>query len=131
MPDVLPPPIPDPVFEVDELTTPTYRATVVDDSDPPVALPAASLTTLTLSLYVINDDGTITYIRQAQNVKNTNNVTVSALGALVWSIQAADTTLVNTVPYEHHYAFFRWTWGSGKVGSRTIVLNVRQLPVVA
>mgnify|MGYP001563044346 CR=1 FL=1 len=46
--------------------TPRYTATLTDDLG--VALPAASLTTLTLTLYVIKTDGTVGYVnsRNAQ-----------------------------------------------------------------
>ena len=119
------------VYTVRELTTPKYTATITDDDG--VALPAASLTTLVLTLYVVKSDGTIGYVnsRNAQNVLNANNVTVSAAGAVVWSVQTADTTLIESLPFERHIALFEWTWSAGaKAGKHEVVLNVQNLTEV-
>ncbi len=121
------------VYDVLEKTTPAYTATVKDDAG--VALPAASLTTLTLTLYVINADGTTTIVnsRNAQNVLNVNNVTVDTNGLVTWSVQVADTTFVDaTLPFERHIARFDWTWSSGsKTGRHEVVLNVQNLTLVS
>lgn len=118
--------------DVLEQTTPKYTATITDDAG--VALPAANLTTLTLSLYVIKSDGTIAYVntRTSQNVLNTNNVTVDTNGLLTWSVQVADTTLVEALSYERHIALFTWTWSSGaKTGRHELVLTVKHLQTVS
>ena len=97
--------------DVLEKTTPKYTAVVRDNAG--AAIPAASLTTLTLLLYVIKADGTYSYLRGSagtgQNVLNTNNVTADANGNITWSIKVADTTLVEDVPFERHIALWGWT----------------------
>jgi hypothetical protein len=97
--------------DVLEKSTPRYTATITDDQG--AVIPAASLVTLTLFLYVIKADGTTSYIRGAagvpQNILNANNVTVDVNGHLVWSIRTTDTTLVETLPFERHIALFSWT----------------------
>jgi hypothetical protein len=118
--------------DVLELTTPRYTAVIQDDEGQP--LPAASLTSLTLTLYVIRTDGTIGIInsRNAQNVLNASNVTVSAAGLLVWSIQTADTALQETLAFERHIALWTWTWLAGaKTGRHELVLTVKNLQQVS
>lgn len=115
--------------DVLEEETPRYTATLKDDTG--TALPAASLSTLTLLLYVIKADGTKSYIRgsagSGQNVLNANNVTVSAQGAVVWSMQVADTTLAEDVPYEKHIALWEWTWPTSRAGRHELWVNVKAL----
>ena len=112
-----------------ERTTPRYRAVFKDDVD--AVIPAASLTTLLLTLYVTQTNGILFYIRSDQNVLNANNVTVDANGVLVWSIQIADTTMIEAVPYERHVALFEWTWAAGtKSGKHELVLVVKNLTAV-
>jgi|SRR5207249_215619 len=127
------------VFDVLEQASAIYRATVEDEDH--VALPASSLSTLTLTLYVVKADGTIAYVnsRNAQNVLNANGVTVyNALQTrsdgttynLLWAIAAADTTLVEALAFERHIALFEWTWPTGKAGKHEVVLRVRGLTEV-
>lgn len=121
------------IADVLEKTTPKYSAVIQDDAGNP--LPAASLTTLTLFLYVIKADGSTQYIRGAagapQNVLNVNNVTVDANGNLVWAIQTTDTTMVETLEFERHLALFTWTWAAGaKTGRHQVILVVKNLDVV-
>lgn len=118
----------DPVsFPVLEQTTGVVTATVVAN-DMVTPLPAASLLTLTLSLYVIKADGSIQVVnsRNVQNVLNANGVVVTAGGLLTWSYVAADTTLVESVPFERHIAIFAWT-ASGVQGKKEVVLVVQKL----
>lgn len=125
---VLPQPRVEPlVFEVKEQTTPKYTATVLDDAG--IALPIASLTTITLTLYVVQSDGTLAYVnsRNAQNVKNANNVVIDSAGLLTWSLAVADTTLIEDLPFERHLALFQWTWGSSRAGKHEVILNVQQI----
>jgi hypothetical protein len=91
-----------------------YTATLLDELG--AGVPAASLTTLTLTLY---DDktGAIINGRNAQNVLNANGVSVDASGNLVWAITPADTPIVtDTLQTETHYAVFKATWSSGAKG---------------
>ena len=112
-------------FPMAEKSTGQYTAQLVAN-DGVTALPAATLTTLKLTVYVTKADGTDTKIRDHQNVLNANNVTLSAVGALVWSIQVLDTTLVEAVPFESHVCVFEWTWPSG-AGKHVVVLVVAQI----
>lgn len=114
--------------DVLEKTTPRYTAILRDAQG--VAIPAASLVTLTLLFYVIKADGTYSYIRGSagtgQNVLNANNVTVDSNGALVWSLQVADTTLVEDLIAERHLAL--WTWTTATItGRHECVFTVKNL----
>lgn len=113
--------------DVLEGETPRYTATVKDDTG--AVLPAASLTTITLTLYVIKTDGTVGYVnsRNAQNVLNANNVTISAAGILVWQMQVADTTLVEALPFERHIALWEWTWPTSRAGKHELFITVKAL----
>lgn len=120
------------VVDVLEQTTPRYTAILTDDEGN--SLPATSLTALTLSLYVIKADGTIAYVnsRNAQNVLNTNDVSVGADGTLIWQMVAADLTLIESLPFERHIALFTWTWSAGtKKGRHEIVFTVKNLQEVS
>lgn len=116
-----------PQFPINELSTGSYTAVIVGN-DGVTPLPAVTLATLTLTLYVIKGDGTQAVVngRNVQNVLNQNNVTVDANGNLTWAIQVADTTLVETIPFEIHRAVFAWTWASG-AGNHEVWLVTRQL----
>ncbi len=113
-----------------EGTTPKITATVQDEDG--TAIPASSLDTLTLTLYNLDDtDNTIINSRSAQDVLNANNVTVSSLGALVWSVQEEDTIIVGTDTSditERHRAVFTWTYNSTtKTGTHVIDMAIRNL----
>lgn len=96
---------------VRERSSGVYSAQLLDQDG--VAIPAASLVTLTLTLSV-KDTGDIINSRSAQNVLNTNNVTVDASGNLVWTVQPADHAVVATGrKVERHRAVFDFTWSSG------------------
>jgi hypothetical protein len=117
-------------FDVLEQATASYTATVVGN-DGVTPLPAATLVTMVLTLYVVKTDGTIGYVngRNAQNVLNANNVTISSAGALVFTLQPLDTTLVEALPFERHIALFEWTW-SGGAGKHEVVFVVKNLTEV-
>jgi hypothetical protein len=112
-------------FEINEKSTGRYQAVIVGN-DGITPLPGATLSTLVLTLYVIKADGTDSLIRTSQNILNANNVTVSAGGVITWTIQPADTTLVEDIPFERHIALVEWTWPSGQ-GKHEFVLVVRNL----
>ena len=131
--------MPDPEsFDIDEQESGSYIATVTDDLG--ALLPGSTLLSLQLTLYVIRQDGTITFVngRNHQNVLNVNNVTVTdVLQTLAdgrtynlrWRIQPADTTLVEVLPYERHLFLFEWSWNTG-AGKHEGVLVVKNLTVV-
>lgn len=95
----------------DEGDTPTLAVTLLDSAG--VAIPLANVTTLTLTEWIAQDRGqpgiTINS-RNAQNVKNANQVTIAATSGLVtWALVAADTAMQSrdtTVLEEKH--FFRF-----------------------
>lgn len=113
--------------EILEGTTPLYTANIVDENGDAIAV--ASLLTLTLTYFDVRS-GTIINSRNAQNILNANNVTVATAGVpavttLTWTLQAADTALVNTFrDTEDHYAIFRWTWPGGR-GAHWIQLTIK------
>lgn len=110
-----------------EKTSPKITATIKDEDGNPVA--AGSLNTLTLTLYNLDDAaGTIINSRNAQNVLNANNVTVSGGGVLTWSVQSLDTIIIGSGNYERHRAVFEWTYSSGaKNGKYIIDMTIRNL----
>lgn len=119
----------DQILPINEQATGLYTAVLVGN-DGLTPIPAASLLTLTLTLYVTTTSGTDTLIRDHQNVLNTNNVTIDSSGNLAWSVQVADTTLVEDVPFEPHVALFEWTTASVSGNHEVVLLvrNLRQVP---
>jgi hypothetical protein len=109
---------------VAERTTPLYTATLVDEDG--AIIPGSTLTTLVLTHYNLATDA-ILNSRDAQNVLNANNVTVSELGILEWVLQPLDTLIVDdTLCLETHVALFEFTWNSGaRVGKHEIRYEVR------
>lgn len=114
-------------FDINEEASGTYTATLVAN-DGVTPIPAAQVATLTLTLYVIKQDGTDQIVngRNLQNVLNANNVTVDAVGQVVWTVQPADTAMVENIPFELHRALFHWTWADGE-GYHEVHLRVRNL----
>lgn len=126
-------------FQIDEQES-GYYIGILTDNDGVTMIPGATLLTLRLTLYVIQQDGTIAYLnsRNQQDVLNLNNVLVydtlqtDANGRsynLRWTIQPADTTLVEDLPQERHIGLFEWTW-SGGAGKQEFVLSVKNLTTV-
>jgi hypothetical protein len=92
------------------------------------AVPAAQLTTLTLTLYD-KVTGSIINGRNAQNVLNANGVTVSAAGALAWTMDPLDNPIVTAgSSKERHVALFKWTYGAGKKGNAEVHVDVTDVP---
>jgi hypothetical protein len=118
-------------FEVNEKTSGRFTATLVGN-DGVTPLPGATLSTLVLTLYAIKADGSdgIVNGRNAQNVLNANNVTISTGGLITWLFQVGDTTLVEDIPFERHIALWEWTWPAG-AGKHEAILVVRNLHRVA
>ena len=118
-------------FTVQERTTAVYIATIKDEND--VGIPAASLTTLTLTLYTAS--GTIINSRDGQNVLNTNNVTVNTEGMLTWTMQPADNAIIgaNSPAIERHNALFEWTYGLAGIysGKHEVYIHVTNLDQVS
>lgn len=114
---------------VNEHSIALYGAIIKDESD--VAIAAASLTTLTLTLYN-SDDAAVINSRSAQDVLNTNSVTVDSSGVLAWTVQPADSVITGTDEIETHVALFEFTWDSGaKRGSHEVTIKVRDITSIA
>jgi hypothetical protein len=99
-----------------EATTGLLTFLLVDSAGEGV--PVSMLTTLTLTYYDVIS-GTIVNTRNAQNVLNANEVSVTTVGdpavtTVEWQIQPADTQMVDPeLALEYRVAQFRWTWDSG------------------
>ncbi len=111
------------IFEVSELTTPTYRATLIDNNGDVVQ--GAVLDTLTLTVF---QEYTLEIVngRYFQDVLNTNGVIVDTNGLLVWSLTTLDTVILNpALRKEMHRARFAWTFDSGlRAGTREVIIMV-------
>ncbi len=119
---------------VSEKSTPDITAVIVDATGNPV--PAGSLASLTLTYYSISDPSNpIINTRNSQNVLNANNVTVDASGNLRWSLQPADTAILDpTIPVgsvERHQALFIFTYSNTdglRTGEVLIDRSIQVLP---
>ena len=111
-------------FTVAEQTTRRYTATIQDETG--AAIPAASLTTLKLTLYD-RATGAVINTRDDQNVLNANDVTVDGNGLLTWTMKPADNPILNdALAQEHHVALFEFTYASGaKRGQHEVDFVVR------
>lgn len=117
------------VFDVDQDCTHRYTATIKDETG--AAIAAASLTTLTLTLFDLNTN-TIINSRSAQNCLNANGVTVDSSGNLVWTGvggSGGDNQILNASRNgERHRALFQFTWNTGaKYGTHEFDINVRKV----
>ena len=126
-------------FPIDEQEGGSYLATVTDDLG--AMIPGSDLTGLTLTLWVVRQDGSTAIVnsRNHQNVLNQNHVTVyNTLQTLTdgrtynlrWKIQPGDTTLVEAVPFERHKFLFEWTSAQvqGKHENTLVVRNLQMVP---
>ena len=114
---------------VNEGNSMVYKATLLDPDD--VAITEALIVSITLTLY---DSGTGTIInsRNAQNVKNANQVTIHATsGLLTWNALPADSPIVSSVlpagETEQHIALFRVVYGGNKGLNHEVPISVKQL----
>jgi hypothetical protein len=110
----------------------TDRVTFVVRDSSGAAIPQASLTTITLTLYDKLTDGIINS-RNDQNVNNANQVTIGADGTLVWDTVAADNAIINpNLAVEEHVALFEWTYSAGaKAGKHEAIIRVVNLGQVS
>ncbi len=103
------------VYTTNEQATPIYSFQMNDSADD-TTIPESSLVTLTLTYYNVVD-GVIINDRNAQDVKDANNVDVSSAGLVTWGLVVLDTTIQDTTvtevgEYESHRALFAWTYNS-------------------
>lgn len=131
-------------FAINESNSGVYRAIITDESGG--MLPGSTLSTLTLTLYVIGAGGVLTYVnsRNNQNVLNTNGVQVFdtlQTDTLVdgttlpynikWTISPADVDILNdSLQFERHCALFNWTWPTAKQGHHEVTLVVKNLKTI-
>jgi len=125
-------PISIPDFDVLEDTTPILTAQLKDSDGTNLTL--ANLNTITLTLY-IPKTGLIVNLRDAQDVKNANDVVISAAGLLTWTVQPEDTEILIADAdneREIHRALFEFTRMAtdlqGKKRVDLIVHNLDQVP---
>ncbi len=116
---------------LDEQVSASYVGTLQDQTGTDIAL--SSLTTITLTLYDLSTKGIINS-RNAQDVKNTNNVVITSAGVLTWTLQPADNIIVTSTKragaYEKHIALFEYAWAAGS-NKHEVVLEIRQLDKVS
>jgi hypothetical protein len=97
---------------INEQTSARYTATLVDETG--AAIDGTALDSATLTAYDVAT-GTAIGARTAQDVKNANGVTISALGALVWTMTPADNAILGAAAIERKAAMFVLTWGGAGV----------------
>lgn len=122
-------------FKVVQDTSARYRATIVDTDGS--AIPASSITTLTVKLTDINT-GSVINSRNDQSLLNANDGTVDSNGLLSWYMRSADNPIVtssSSASVESHLAMFTVTWldirGVSQKSKWPVVFNVVNLAVEA
>jgi adhesin HecA-like repeat protein len=115
-------------FYVNERATARYTATIKNEAGTAISSSSIDAATLTLK----DASGAVINSRNAQNILNTNGVTISAAGALVWTVASADNAMSSTSGHETHTATFNivhaTTGGAGaKRITHVIDIIVRQL----
>ena len=108
-----------------EGTTAKFGGILRDDARLPI--PFADLNELTLTVLDAKT-GAVVNSRSAQNVKNTNNVTVDTgvTGSFEWTIQKADLTpLDSTAAYAEHVATLTWKYRTSLYGEHEHRLAIR------
>ncbi|HSE44851.1 MAG TPA: hypothetical protein VLA89_05940 [Gemmatimonadales bacterium] len=113
-------------FEIAEGTTPDYVVTLyakaIGDADP-LPIPGSVLDSLTLTYYQEYSEEIINN-RSLQNVLQINNVTVDENGLLTWTLQQADSVILDdSLGKEPHMARFDFTYpgANGTEQSRHLV----------
>jgi len=123
-------------FHVREGSTSKLTAVIRDENE--TGIPAASLTTLTLTLYdqltkltlTTNYDlvpaAAIINSRNRQDVLNTNGCTIDGSGNLAMTFTPTDNVIVNTgKSTERHIALFAYTYAAGlKAGKEQVQIDV-------
>lgn len=106
-----------------QLDSVVLRAIVQDNSVPPVAIPGASLVSMTFTLY--SEHGTQAIINSRDRVDIKANV--SALGVLSLPLAQADLAIVDGQALEYHRALLEWVWNTTSRGSWEIRIAVRDI----
>jgi len=118
------------IFHVREKTTRRYTAALKDETG--AAVGSGALSSLKLTLYN-RADGSIINARNQQNVLNANGVVVDSGGNLTWTMEPADSPIVDaTLSYEEHVALFEIGWSSdAKKNNHEVIIrveNVNKIP---
>jgi hypothetical protein len=112
---------------IPENTSQRINFTVVDEDG--VGIPAASLTSLTVTLYNKRDEAIINSVDDI-DILNANGGVVDVNGVGSWLMAPADNPILVTTSragWEHHIALFEWAWGSGKKGKQPVKLKICDL----
>lgn len=119
--------------QVPEKQTCRIEATILDENMAPI--PAASLTTLTVTLYDCTDCDNLPIVNSVDNVNilNTGRGTVDSSGRMVCTLLPADNPiLLDSHEYEWRCALFRYTYSAGaKSGAHEVKFKVRNLAKIA
>lgn len=114
---------------LNEGSTGMYTVALVDDLA--VAIGTARIDALTLSLANKADGATVNG-RSDQDALNANNVTVSAGGVLVYTVQPLDSVIVDpTLDYETHVATFKLQYDTNKFANWDVEILIRNLAGVS
>lgn len=121
-------------FHARESSSAKLTATIQDESE--AVIPAASLTTLTLTLYnqateLADPDSTAAIInsRSRQDILNANGCTVSTGGVMTLTLTPADNVIVDdTKSSERHVALIEYSYAAGlKAGKEEVLIDVLNL----
>ncbi len=109
----------------------TLRITGVLKDELGVAIPGASLATLTLTLYDLATDAIINS-RNAMSILNVSTGTVDASGNFALVLLPADNPIVTPATAarnsrERHIALLKWTYGTGRGQWQELQIDVVQL----
>jgi hypothetical protein len=115
-----------------EATTGFYTFLLRDEDGD--GIDVSVLDTMTLT-YVDASTGTVLNARDAQNVKNINDVTIITdpgpplVTTVTWTLQPADTVVVDPMQaLELHTAIFRWSWdGGSRHGAQPMQFGIENL----
>lgn len=99
---------------------------IVDNAAVPVAIPVASLTSATFTLYTESGSNQIINSRNRVNILSS----ISSLGVLTLALTPEDMTIVDTQSTENHRALIEWVWDTTKRGSYEIRIIVQDVLLV-
>jgi len=111
-----------------ERTTVVYEADIQDETG--TGIPAASLTTLTLTLYDLAS-GNIINGRNDTSILNLSIGTVDIAGSLQVVFAPEDMAFVGTGTSETHVALFEFSYNSGRQGKHRAFFTVVNEPKVS
>jgi hypothetical protein len=118
------------IFDVNERARGDYSFEIRDRNG--IAVPGSVVTSARLSVYLTSEvPANLKFVngRNAQNVLQTNNVTISETGVVKWDIQSGDMAIIinNSAQYDPRIAVFEITWPQGLI-LHEVAFNVRNVP---